>query len=139
MPVGATPCASTLEETSALILVPAAPVYSLVQRIFGENCTTCHAGAGSMVDLTAGVSWANLVQRQASSPDSCGGVLVVPGQPEGSYLYLKLSEPAPCYGMQMPTGEFASNPLPDCVVAIVRAWIAEGAPGPASDAGTDTD
>jgi hypothetical protein len=41
--------------------------------------------------------------------------------------------------MQMPIGEFASNPLPDCVVAIVRAWIAEGAPGPASDAGTDTD
>jgi hypothetical protein len=117
----------------------AAPAYSLIQRIFGENCTTCHAGSASMVDLSAGVSWANLVQRQAPSPDSCGGVLVVPGQPESSYLYLKLSEPAPCYGLQMPMGDFASNPLPACVVAIVRAWIAEGAPGPTSDAGTDTD
>ena len=92
-----------------------------------------------MVDLTSGVSWANVVERQAPPPDSCGGILVVPGHPEMSYLYLKLSKPTPCYGMQMPIGEFASNPLPDCVVAIVRAWIGEGAPGAGGDAGAPTD
>jgi hypothetical protein len=66
-------------------------------------------------------------------------MLVVPGKPDESYLYQKLSSPTPCSGSQMPLGEFVSDPLPDCVVAIVRAWISEGAPGPAVDAGADAD
>jgi hypothetical protein len=117
----------------------AAPPFALLQQIFTDDCTTCHSGAGPMVSLSTGVSWANLVQQPPPAPESCGGVLVVPGQPESSYLYQKLSSPTPCYGMQMPIGEFTSDPLPDCVVAIVRAWIAEGAPGPAGDAGADGD
>jgi hypothetical protein len=117
----------------------AAPSYALVQRIFDEDCTTCHAGAGPMVSLSPAVSWANLVGQPAPAPESCGGALVVPGRPDESYLYQKLSSATPCYGMQMPIGEFTSNPLPDCVVAIVRAWIAAGAPGPLGDAGIDGD
>jgi hypothetical protein len=37
----------------------------------------------------------------------------------------------------MPAGQFGPAPLPDCVVGIVRDWIAAGAVGPAGDAGTD--
>ena len=37
----------------------------------------------------------------------------------------------------MPAGEFGPVPLPDCVVEIVRNWIAAGAPGPGSDGGVD--
>jgi hypothetical protein len=117
----------------------AAPDFPLVQRILDEDCTTCHAGAGPMVDLSAGKSWGDLVGRPAPAPETCGGTLVVPGQPGASYLYEKLSSPTPCSGSQMPLGEFVSDPLPDCVVAIIKAWISEGAPGPAGDAGTDTD
>jgi hypothetical protein len=38
----------------------------------------------------------------------------------------------------MPLGEFGPLPqLPDCVLAIVHDWIAEGAPGPVGDASAD--
>jgi hypothetical protein len=123
---------------AAICADPAAPAppYPLIQRIFDGNCTSCH-GAGPMVNLLPGLSWTDLVQRPAPSPESCGGVLVVPGQPSMSYLFEKLTSATPCYGWQMPMGELAPNPLPACVVAIVRAWIEEGAPPPASDAGTD--
>jgi hypothetical protein len=108
----------------------------LLQQIFDGNCTSCHI-TGPMVDLLAGASWGNLVQKPAPAPDSCGGVLVVPGQPSTSYLFEKLTNARPCYGQQMPLGEFASIPLPDCVVEIVRTWIEEGAPPPETDAGTE--
>jgi hypothetical protein len=90
-----------------------------------------------MVSLLDGVSWNNLVEKPAPAPESCGGVLVMPGQPSTSYLYQKLTNAMPCSGAQMPLGEFASLPLPDCAVAIVRAWIEEGAPPPGGDAGID--
>jgi hypothetical protein len=112
----------------------AAPPYRLIQQIFDVNCTSCHV-AGPMVNLSAGASWNDLVQNPTPTPESCGGVLVVPGQPSMSYLFEKLTNATPCYGRQMPMGEFASNPLPDCVSEIVRAWIEEGAPPPPSDAG----
>jgi hypothetical protein len=117
----------------------AAPPFALVQRIFDDNCTTCHSGAGPMVSLEPSVSWGNLVGQPPPAPETCGGVLIVPGKPDESYVFQKLSSATPCYGSQMPIGEFTSDPLPDCVVAIVRAWIAEGAPGPGVDAGADTD
>jgi hypothetical protein len=114
----------------------AAPPYRLVQQIFDDNCTSCHV-AGAMVNLLPGSSWSGLVGKPAPAPDSCGGTLVVPGQPSASYLFQKLTTATPCYGFQMRLGEFASFPLPACVTAIVGAWIAEGAPPPAADAGTD--
>jgi len=114
----------------------AAPPYRLMQQIFDGNCTSCHA-SGPMVNLSAGSSWNDLVQKPVPTPESCGGVLVVPGQPSMSYLYEKLSKATPCYGRQMPMGEFESDPLPACVIEIVHAWIEEGAPPPGDDAGAD--
>jgi hypothetical protein len=117
----------------------AAPPFALVQKIFVADCTTCHAGTTAMVDLNPAVAWTGLVGQSAPAPDTCGGTLVVPGDPGASYLYQKLSSATPCYGEQMPLGDFGPVPLPDCVVALVRAWIAEGAPGPGVDAGADSD
>ena len=114
----------------------ATPPYRLVQQIFDSNCTSCHA-SGPMVDLSSEKSWNDLVQKPAPAPESCGGLLVVPSQPSMSYLFEKLSNAKPCFGAEMPLGEFESNPLPACVVDIVRAWIEEGAPPPTSDAGAD--
>jgi hypothetical protein len=112
------------------------PSYDSMQRIFDSECTTCHIG-GADVSLLPGVSWANLVGRPAPATEACGGVLVVPGDPGASYLYQKLTSATPCSGTRMPAGEFGPVPLPDCVIAIVRDWIAEGAPGPSGDAGAD--
>jgi hypothetical protein len=117
----------------------AAPSFPMVQRIFTENCTGCHTAGEPRVNLTSGVSWGDLVRQPAPAPETCGGLLVVPGQPSASYLLQKLSVASPCYGEQMPLSDFGSQPLPDCVVAIVEAWIAEGAPGPDADGGADAD
>src|SRR5580704_16033490 len=108
--------------------------FAQIQQIFSDNCVLCHA-AGAPLDLTVGEAWDDLVGQAAPPPDSCGGTLVVPGDPTDSYLYVKLASPTPCYGAQMPLGEFFSEPLPSCVVAMVGRWIEEGAPPDGADAG----
>lgn len=130
--------ASHTDPRSAICADPAAaaPPYRLIQELFDGNCTSCHASS-PMVNLSDGASWKDLVQKPAPTPESCGGVLVVPGQPSMSYLFEKLTSATPCYGQQMPMREFESDPLPTCVTDIVRAWIDGGAAPPTNDAGTD--
>jgi len=99
--------------------------FDLMQQIFGAECRSCHT-PGADLDLSPAVAWMNLVNHAAPSAEACGGVLVVPGDPDASYLYQKLSSKTPCSGAQMPRGEFGSEPLPDCVVALVRDWSAAG-------------
>jgi hypothetical protein len=109
--------------------------FDLVQTIFTENCVTCHT-RGDDLNLSAGVAWADLVNQPAPTAEACGGTLVVPGDPTASYLYQKLTNPNPCSGSQMPRTSLFPNPLPNCVTALISAWILEGAPPPASsDAG----
>ncbi len=110
--------------------------FDVVQAIFTRNCVICHA-PGNDLDLVAGAAWADLVGQPAPSAEACGGTLVVPGDPEASYLYQKLSSPTPCSGSQMPRTDLLPDPLPACVIALVRAWIAEGAPGRPADGGVD--
>lgn len=113
--------------------VPLAPTFTNVQKVFSSICTECHI-AGVELDLAPSVSYANLVGVMAPSylnpptDESCGGVLVVPGDPAASYLYLKLTT-TPCAGSQMPVTELgAPAPLPACELAALHDWIAAGAP-----------
>jgi hypothetical protein len=108
--------------------------FDLVQTIFTENCVTCHT-RGDDLNLSAGVAWADLVNQPAPTAEACGGTLVVPGEPSGSYLYQKLTNPNPCSGSQMPRTSLFPNPLPTCVIALISAWILEGAAPPSADAG----
>lgn len=112
-----------------------APTFAEVQTLFDQHCISCHT-VGSALDLTAGTAYANLVAQPAPASESCGGVLVVPGSPEASYLYIKLSNAHPCSGQQMPRTDIYSIPLPQCLQQLVRDWIAGGArpAGNASDA-----
>lgn len=125
---------ATICATAMAAGVTAAPPFSVIQQIFDYNCVYCHS-QGADVDLSPGVAWGNLVGRPAPPTESCGGTLVVPGDPSTSYLYQKLSSDQPCSGARMPRSEFASDPLPDCVIALVASWIAAGAPGPGADGG----
>ena len=104
-----------------------------MQKIFGSICTECHI-AGVELDLAPSVSYANLVGVTAPSyanpptDESCGGVLVVPGNPASSYLYQKLTT-TPCAGSEMPVTELGiSVPLPACEQTLVHDWIEAGAP-----------
>jgi len=116
--------------------VASSPPFEVVQQIFDGNCVVCHS-PGADVDLSPGVSWGNLVNRPPPATEACGGTLVIPGDAAMSYLYQKISLDQPCSGFRMPRTEFASDPLPDCVIALVANWIASGAPGPATDGGAD--
>lgn len=124
------PRAAICSQVDAAASVP----YSVVQQIFDGQCVTCH-GLGADLILEDNVSWGNLVNHSAPPAEACGGTLVVPGDPMASYLFQKLTSSAPCSGLQMPRGELGSEPLPACVVELISAWIAEGAPGPIGDGG----
>ena len=111
--------------------------FALVQQIFDDSCETCHT-AGTVLDLSAGNAWPDLVNQPAVPDEACGGTLVVPGNVVASYLYQKLTVDNPCAGFRMPRTEFGGGALPACVTDHVAAWIAEGAPPPGGpDGGAD--
>jgi hypothetical protein len=120
--------ASFVDPRSALCTAADAgpPTFALVQRIFTDNCVSCHT-TGADLDLSSGHAWSDLVGHAAPPSEACGGTLVVAGDPDHSYLIEKLASDAPCSGERMPRTDFGSNPLPDCLVATLRAWVAAGA------------
>ena len=113
----------------------AAPPFDVDPAIFDDNCTSCHSH-GADLDLSPGLAWTNLVGRDGAGHGvvrrDAGGA---PAIPAASYLDQKISTDHPCSGTRMPRTEFAPDPLPDCVIALVRNWIAAGAPGPGADGG----
>ena len=109
------------------------PSYAAVQAVFDARCTICHDAqklglpADPKLPLTADVSYKTLVNQPAS--ETCGGTLVVPGHPETSYLYQKLTQTPPCSGLPMPHAfEMGPTvPLTAEQLATVKDWIAAGA------------
>jgi hypothetical protein len=92
-----------------------------VQPIFNNRCTSCHAinGDGSL-DLRAGVSYGNLVNVLSLN---YGVTRVIPGDPDGSVLYGKVSG-NPVFGGRMPPTGAALTALQR---QLIRTWILEGA------------
>jgi hypothetical protein len=107
-----------------------------VQAIFDQYCTLCHDAAKQNIPaypalpLTADASRASLVSKPAH--ETCGGTLVVPGDPSHSYLVHKLSDAMPCEGDHMPRRfEGGPGPVPSLSadeLAIITGWISAGAP-----------
>lgn len=91
-----------------------------IQPIFDQSCAGCHGiGGQAGLDLGVGVSHGNLVgvaSTQSSRP------LVAPGQPDQSWLYLKLTGQQDA-GTEMPPG----GSIGAANLDLVRAWIEEGA------------
>jgi hypothetical protein len=113
---------------------PASPTFANVQLLFEISCTLCHA-RGVTLDLTAPGSYANLVSRPPPSytdppvDESCGMILVKPGDPASSYLYQKITVDPPCAGVGMPRTDIGTPAmLEPCAIALVHDWIAAGAP-----------
>lgn len=93
------------------------------QNIFTPKCSNqgCHPGGGAPMSLSAGQSYAALVN--VISP-TYGLPRVSPGNPNGSVLYLKVLNPPGLPG-RMPAG---GNPLPQTDLDNIAAWINKGAP-----------
>lgn len=113
---------------------PAAPTFTMVyDTIISQRCTPCHTQPGNIgitqgnLDMTSkAAAFTNLVNKPAAGV-SCGGrgTRVVPGQPDQSIMYLKVSldDPAPC-GSKMPLG---LPPISQAQDDMIKAWITAGA------------
>jgi hypothetical protein len=90
------------------------------------SCVGCHTSQGrspaGALDLSANVYGALV---NAASRQKAGAVLVVPGDPDNSYLIQKLDGTAGIIGLRMPR----NGPpfLTDGQVQIIRRWILLGA------------
>jgi len=96
--------------------------FSFVQEnVLDVSCALsgCHAG-GAFPDLSAGSSYGNIVDVLGSQ----GLDLVEPGDPENSYLFIKITGGGGMSGQLMPYG---GARLPDASIDAVRKWIADGA------------
>ncbi len=91
-----------------------APTEADVQAILAD-CTMCHDASDDVLNLEALPS--SMIGRAASS----GTPLIVPGDPAGSYLYMKLIGAEGIDGESMPMGD---DPLPVEKLTAVRDWIA---------------
>jgi len=110
--------------------------FNAVQVILAANCTRCHDPAHPFVPetqtfvalpLTPGGAYAALVSKTAH--ETCGGVLVVPGDPAKSYLYHKVADDKPCDGERMPHSGMlgGTKPLSPADIETIATWIRGGA------------
>ena len=103
------------------------PTLSSIQaNIFNLNCTFsgCHVGGSpvlpGVMNLRAGQAYANIVN--VPSLERANLLRVAPGDPENSYLVMKIEGRA---GPRMPLNLPA---LSAEEIAVIRQWIADGAP-----------
>lgn len=108
--------------------------FELIQRtVFDLSCATsgCHtqtSRAGGLV-LERNLSYENLINVLPSNTAARGDGLrlVRPGQPDSSFLMIKLDRPASTqYGDPMPQNLL--SPLTENFRLFIRQWIAAGAP-----------
>jgi hypothetical protein len=111
-----------------------------------NKCTGCHGSEGANANLTLGgsdcVKSSDIVAALVNKASTNGGQfkLVVPGNPEQSWLYLKVTNMAASAGCT-PTAGVQCNPalmpqgsntvtLTTQEQADLRQWIMDGAPAP---------
>ena len=109
-----------------------APVeYGEVQAVFEKyGCTACHPGVNPSLDLTEGNSYDQLVGIRALEDPTLHRV--VAGDPERSFLYLKVGgapplADIPAIGTRMPP---RAPPIDPEDMDLIRRWILQGAKGP---------
>lgn len=116
------------------------------ENVIGPTCTNdyCHyAGIGlrlGALDMSSKVvAYWSLADVPCQAPAcSSQGTRVIPGDPDGSILYLKVSQSTPKCGAQMPASiasamapapkaEFSGTKLGDDQLKLIYNWILEGA------------
>jgi mono/diheme cytochrome c family protein len=97
-----------------------------VARILRTNCVACHnaADAQGQLILTKDVAYDNLVNREATGAKA---KLVVPGDPERSYLLTKLLRTPEAAARRTGGPMPPAGTLGDEQLAQIRQWILDGA------------
>jgi hypothetical protein len=98
-----------------------------ISKILEANCGGCHGGSQPDADfdvLSDGV-YDRLLERSTQNPDM---PFITPGDPENSYLWLKLINDDSIVGLPMPynplTGE---GQLTEAELGDIQTWIINGA------------
>lgn len=102
---------------------------SIQDNVFTPICSRCHIGAGAPegLMLDAAHSYNLLVGVASQEVPSLDRVKA--GDPNSSYIIVKLTNGPGIVGAQMP---FGLPPLPQATIDAIRQWIANGAPPPAA-------
>ncbi len=101
-----------------------------VQQVFQSQCLGCH-GSGGLGGLDLATDPHAALVSVASS-EYPGVVRVVPGDPDASLLYLKITGKQGDLGGPMPPG----GTVDAASAELVRTWIADGAPSDCATAPT---
>ncbi len=116
---------------TALVLLAACgapPTLTRVEtEVFKKSClfAGCHSGTAAAEGLNLdSPTFAKLVNVKAKAVGATDLTLVVPGKPDDSYLYQKLSSERPKAGARMPN---TGDALDAARLSLVRDWIAAGA------------
>jgi len=112
------------------------PVPQAVRDAFNRRCVSCHGSPGAAgLSLSAGDLVASLVGTNSTQVDTVA--LVAPGDPERSYLVMKVRGDDGILGKVMPPG---GKRLADETLAALVSWISGMAPEDADDReGEDAD
>ncbi len=107
-----------------------------VKDIFDEYCTSCHSGGGNPASDPSEVDLEVPLSSLVGIPSIANGKpLVVPGDPDASYLLLKMTGGEGMEGDLMPLGD---DPLSKDKLQAVSDWIA-ALPPPEDGGGGDGD
>jgi len=101
---------------------PKAPTYSQVRAIFAGKCLSCHDAKEAESDLVM-ETYASLMKGGEKGRD------IIPGKADESRLVQQIEHRAKPF---MPPPKKA-DALPAVEIALIRAWIDAGAPGPSAD------
>lgn len=119
--------------TADTTITSSTSTFKLLQtELFAKSCAIsgCHAGGTPTggLSLESAVAWKNLVGMAPENVAAAteGLQRVMPGQPERSFLLMKLrGQLGPDHGARMPLGSAA---LDSGTLEFIRQWIAAGAP-----------
>lgn len=125
-----TPATSTATPDAGAV----APTFTNVyDNVIAKRCTGCHTtptgdgiAEGKLDMTTKALAFTNLVGAAAAGPECAAKqVRVVPGKPDDSLFYLKISldDAAPC-DKKMPEN---GPPLSQADADLIEAWITAGA------------
>lgn len=92
------------------------------ERVFEPKCVGCHSGSFAQegFDMSREVGYENMVN--VNSRQRTSEILVVPGDPENSYFFRKITGEN-IDKTRMPQG----TPLSESEIELVRKWILDGA------------
>lgn len=98
---------------------------SIEAHVFTPICSKCHIGASAPEGLQLDAAHAYDFLVDVSSNEDPSLKRVNPGNPDASYMVLKIEGAPGIEGGQMPLGE---TPLPQATIDAIRQWITNGAP-----------